>query len=86
MKIKNFKTHTIIRSKPPHFEDYSKYRPFLERDFSKRCAYCNLSSEKITTSFEIDHFIPKKEFKTAKPELETDYNNLICYEVTFVKT
>lgn len=77
MKIKDFKSHTITRSSPPHYSNYRDYRPYLERDFSERCAYCNLNRKKITTPFEIDHFIPKKVFKTIRPSLETDYNNLV---------
>lgn len=77
MKIKDFKSHTIKRSNPPHFDDYHSYKPYLIKDFSNRCAYCNLFDKSITTPFEIDHFIPQKAFKTKKQELETDYNNLI---------
>lgn len=77
MKIKNFKSHTITRSNPPHYDNYSKYKQYLEKDFSKRCAYCNLCSDMITTFFEVDHFIPKKAFKDIRPDFETDYNNLV---------
>ena len=77
MKIKDFKNHTITRSNPPHYDDYSKYKPFLEKDFSNRCAYCNLRKEAITTPFEVDHFIPRNAFKIIKPDLETNYGNLI---------
>lgn len=77
MKIKDFKTHTIARSTPPHYEEYKKYKPYLENDFCNRCAYCNLSDKRITTPFEIDHFIPEVAFKETNPELKTDYNNLI---------
>lgn len=77
MKIKSFKSHTITRSTPPNYKDYHKYKAYLEKDFSKRCAYCNLNEEMITTPFEIDHFVPRKVFEGKRPELETDYNNLI---------
>ena len=77
MKIKDFKTHTITRSAPPHFSSYGDYKPYLERDFGERCAYCNLHSKRITTPFEVDHFIPRKAFKGVRPSLDTDYNNLV---------
>ena len=77
MKIKDFKTHTITRSAPPHFSSYGDYKPYLERDFGERCAYCNLHSKRITKPFEVDHFIPRKAFKGVRPSLDTDYNNLV---------
>ena len=76
MKIKNFKTHVITRSSPPKLTEYSKYKPYLKKDFCGRCAYCNLSDDAITTSFEVDHFIPRKAFKDCAPRLETEYTNL----------
>ena len=77
MKLKDFKTHTISRSTPPHFSSYGDYKPYLEKDFGERCAYCNLHSKRITTPFEVDHFIPRKAFKGVRPSLDTDYNNLV---------
>ena len=77
MKIKDFKTHTITRSTPPHFSSYGDYKPYLEIDFSERCAYCNLHSKRITTPFEVDHFIPRKAFEGVRPSLDTDYKNLV---------
>ena len=77
MKIKDFKTHTISRSTPPHFSSYGDYKPYLEKDFGERCAYCNLHSKRITTPFEVDHFIPRKAFKGVRHSLDTDYNNLV---------
>ncbi len=77
MKIRNFKTHNISRSSPPHFNDYHDYKPFLETDFNGRCAYCNLIDNRSMVPFEIDHFIPRKVFEKSRPELETKYENLI---------
>ena len=40
-------------------EHYSSYLDSLERDFKKRCGYCNdINSYKIR-SFTIDHFVPR---------------------------
>ena len=88
MKIKDFKSHTIKRSNPPHYDDYHNYKPYLIKDFSNRCAYCNLNDVSITTPFEIDHFIPKDAFKSVRPDFETDYNNLIyaCKKCNIAKS
>ena len=77
MKIDEFKSHTITRSSPKPKNKYSYYKNDLRQDFCGRCAYCNLSDDSITTPFEIDHFITKTAFKDIRPELLTDYNNLI---------
>ena len=77
MKIKDFKTHSIIRSTPPHKNDYADYKPYLKKDFCGRCAYCNLLDTAITTPFEVDHFIPRKTFKDCRDDLDNDYTNLI---------
>ena len=77
MKIKDFKTHVIIRSTPTKKTDYRKYRPELEHDFHERCAYCNLHKNSITTQFEIDHFIPQGIFKGVRNDLLTEYSNLV---------
>ncbi|MBE6817912.1 MAG: HNH endonuclease [Ruminococcaceae bacterium] len=78
MKTHNFKNHCITRSSPPHKSDYHEYKVYLKKDFCERCAYCNLRVDYLTTTpFQIDHFIPKKAFDKEKPELLTDYNNLI---------
>jgi len=77
MRIKDFKTHSIIRSTPPHRNDYADYKPYLKRDFCGRCAYCNLSDTSITTPFVVDHFIPRKVFENCRDDLDTDYTNLV---------
>lgn len=77
MKIDDFKKHTINRSNPSHKSNYQQYKSILKQDFCGRCAYCNISDESITTPFEIDHFVPKSAFNGIRPELLTDYNNLI---------
>lgn len=76
MKYK-FKNHKITRTCTEQFDDYHKYKTYLKKDFSCRCAYCNLSDETVTTYFEIDHYIPKEAFKDKRPELLTLYDNLV---------
>lgn len=77
MKIKDFKTHSIVRSTPPYKKHYNDYKPYLKMDFRSRCAYCNLLDTAITTPFEVDHFIPRKEFESCRMDLDTDYTNLV---------
>ena len=76
MKYK-FKNHIIARTCTEQFGDYHKYKTYLKKDFSCRCAYCNLCDETVTTYFEIDHYIPKEAFKDKRPELLTLYDNLV---------
>ena len=77
MKIDDFKTHVIMRSSPTPRKLYQGYRDIIKKDFCGRCAYCNLSDKSITTPFEIDHFIPKQVCEKSRPELITDYQNLV---------
>ena len=78
MKIADFRNFSIIRSTVEHEQDYRKYRQALREDFQYRCGYCN-TSEKILdlVPFHIDHFIPRKVFENGRPDLETEYSNLI---------
>ena len=77
MKLMLFKEHSIVRSSPPEYKDYKNYREHLENDFRHRCAYCNLLDSRITTPFEIDHFVPKKAFEGIWDELVNTYENLM---------
>lgn len=76
MKYK-FKDHEITRTCNVEFDDYHKYKEYLRKDFSGRCAYCNLCDESVSNSFEVDHYIPKDAFKDDRPELLTLYDNLV---------
>lgn len=76
MKYK-FKNHEIKRTCDKAFNDYSSYKSYLMKDFSDRCAYCNLFDKSIGISFEIDHYIPKKAFENKRPELLSLYDNLV---------
>lgn len=67
----------INRTCSESFSDFHKYKPYLEKDFYNKCAYCDLRQDLITTPFEIDHFVPQAAFKGKRDELETDYNNLV---------
>lgn len=59
---------------PPHYQDHREYRPFLRKDFQRRCAYCDRTEGYLggQEAFEIDHFKPRQKF----PELRSKYANL----------
>jgi len=56
------------------FENYRKYKDYLQKDFNKRCGYCDITDHIVggKAVFHIDHFAPKK-FKA----LINTYSNLI---------
>lgn len=74
---RKFRDYIIKRTCKKKYRNYPDYKPYLATDFQNRCAYCNLQDSRITTPFEVDHFIPKKEFEQDWPECETLYDNLI---------
>lgn len=74
---RKFRDYTIKRTCMKEYKDYHSYMKYLSEDFKHRCAYCNLLDTQITTSYEIDHFIPEDVFKNEWPELGTLYANLV---------
>lgn len=74
---REFRNFNIQRTCTKKFASYGSYKKYLKEDFHSRCAYCNLLDSQITTPYEVDHFIPKDEFKDAWPELDTTYENLV---------
>lgn len=84
-----FKNHDIQRNCNQCYQDYHGYKQDLQKDFSHRCAYCNLKDDRITSYFDIDHFVPKDEFKkySELSYLKTDYKNLIysCHKCNLAK-
>lgn len=77
MKYVKFKEHKIKRTCDEEFDQYSKYKPYLEKDFHERCCYCNMPSDLLTIPYHVDHFIPVKKFEGKKDSLLTDYENLM---------
>jgi hypothetical protein len=64
----------VTRTEVPSGLTYSDYRPYLRHDFFHSCAYCTMSeAEAQAIRFTIDHYEPR----TARPELEHDYENLM---------
>lgn len=72
-----FMKHRVKRTCKEKLSSYKEYRPFLEKDFSGHCCYCNMIFSLSNESFHIDHFIPKAVFKGKKDSLLDDYNNLM---------
>lgn len=78
MKIADFRTHQICRNCSKKYKDYHDYKPYLLEDFAHRCCYCNLHEDTIgVILFQIDHFIPRKEFEGKRDELKIRYDNLM---------
>jgi 5-methylcytosine-specific restriction endonuclease McrA len=64
----------VVRSQVPSTKHYREYKRYLRRDFFFCCGYCTLSeAESQGLRMTIDHYEPR----TARPELENDYNNLM---------
>lgn len=63
------------------YNDYKRYKPYIVKDFNKRCAYtdCPDSFFGGARNFHIDHIKPKKKF----PSLRNDYKNLV-YSCSYV--
>jgi len=74
----------FIRTVPPRkYADYTRYRPYLRKDFRYRCAYC-LRQEGHNggeANFCIDHHRPMRG-PFGRPDLQRDYANLyyVCCE------
>lgn len=62
------------RETPGPYTDAIEYKPFLQSDFRRMCAYCERTEVFLggAEQFEIDHFKPQSSF----PELRTYYPNL----------
>lgn len=69
--MKSFNTKKYIN--PPQYSSYRSYRSYIINNCTCKCSYCSIrESESVGTTFEIDHFRPKKLF----PKLENDIYNL----------
>lgn len=58
---------------PPQFGDYRKYKPYLQREFTRVCVYCR-TPDTVGRSpvFHVEHYRPKSLF----PHLVNIYSNL----------
>lgn len=56
-------------------KNYRGYKPYLQKDFKKKCGYTNCLDEWFggSITFQIDHFLPQ----SSHPNLKTKYSNLI---------
>lgn len=77
MRYDRFKDHNIKRTCSEKFDKPNQYRTYLQKDFHKRCCYCNMPEDLLTVPYHVEHFIPVSKFKGIKDSLLTDYNNLM---------
>src|SRR5437016_10978434 len=73
------------RPAPKVTGSYRSFRPYVRKDFCRRCAYC-LLGERLAAgeeNFELDHFRPKSRF----PGLTNDFYNLYyaCHPCNRIK-
>lgn len=67
------KSKHVRREKPGELSPYSKYKPFLQREFERKCIYCRMpDSMQHQHLYGVEHYRPKSRF----PELITSYRNL----------
>lgn len=73
--MNDFRRRTPSRRLYPSSQSqYSNYKSELREDFNERCGYCGDHDFFRTTFYEIDHFVPKEQFKTIKANT---YSNLV---------
>ncbi len=70
-----FRTYTPKRTYSKTLNDYHSYKPYLEKDFCKKCGYTGCSQMWFggKRTFQIDHLKPESKY----PKLINDYNNLV---------
>lgn len=67
------KSRHLRRERPGRFSTHSEYKPFLQREFSRKCVYCRVpDSMKGYDAFGVDHYRPKSVFGS----LVKEYSNL----------
>ena len=78
MKKSRFRYDAVERTCTKQKKQVQKYRKALSEDFHGHCGYCNLNDKLIAPlPFQIDHFVPRAEFKGKRDGLETDYRNFV---------
>src|SRR3989344_7641205 len=57
------------------YTDHKRYKPYLRKDFNKKCGYCDDYDAFVggPDSYHVDHFVPAGDF----PHLSTTYSNLV---------
>lgn len=67
------KSRHLRRERPGVLSPYSEYKPFLQREFARKCVYCRMpDSMKDYELYGVDHYRPKSRFRY----LLTTYPNL----------
>lgn len=58
---------------PGAFADYRSYKPHLQREFRRKCAYCRIADGiKGYEGFGVDHYLPRSRY----PHLAVTWSNL----------
>ena len=67
------KSQHVRRQRPGALSPYPRYKPFLQREFERKCVYCRMpDSMKDHELYGVDHYRPKGRFG----HLLTTYSNL----------
>lgn len=66
------KSKHVRTEKPGELSSYQQFKPFLQREFERKCVYCRKPDTSGSDSFGVDHYRPKSRF----PQLITTYSNL----------
>jgi len=81
-----FRYNSPIRTCMKTYSSYRSFKKYLAEDFNSRCGYTDCPDFWFggKNNFHIDHFKPF----SKKPELETDYSNLVycCSYVNILKS
>lgn len=84
-----FRQTAPIRTCKKTYANYESFKPYLAKDFNRRCGYTDCSDFWFggSNNFHIDHFIPWKNYP-KRPNLKTDYSNLVysCSYVNILKS
>jgi len=64
-------------TKNPTGENWSEHKTDLREDFNKHCGYCGSYDGFSHTWFEVDHFVPKSQFKKTGKIGLCQYDNLV---------
>ncbi len=67
------KTKHVRQQTPRQYATYQSFKPALQREFRRRCVYCQMPDSIVNPQlYGVDHYRPK----TLFPEWETRYENL----------
>ena len=75
------KARHVRRERPGSLSPYSAYKPYLQREFERKCIYCRMpDSKKDYELYGVDHYRPKSLFAN----LLTTYSNLLTAAIRVI--